>query len=206
MKYTATFIYGASGHGKVIIEILEANGMEIGGVFDDSMSVTTLLDYPVAGFDPLKVNGTAQLIISIGNNRVRKKIASELQVTFGKAIHPAANISPRCTIDEGTVVMAGVTVNSHVQIGRHVIINTNAVVDHDCLLEDYVHISPGVALAGNVQVREGTHVGIGATVIQGIKIGRWCTIGAGAVIRKDVPDYGVVVGNPGRIIKYNTQE
>jgi len=58
-------------------------------------------------------------------------------------------------------------------------------------------------LAGNVEVGEGTHVGIGASVIQGVKIGKWATIGAGAVVIKDVPDFAVVVGSPARIIKYN---
>jgi acetyltransferase EpsM len=59
------------------------------------------------------------------------------------------------------------------------------------------------ALAGSVIVEEGSQIGINATIRQGIKIGKWVTIGAGAVIVKDVPDYAVVVGNPGRIIKYN---
>ena len=54
-----------------------------------------------------------------------------------------------------------------------------------------------------MEVGEGTHVGIGACVIQGIKIGKWATIGAGAVIIKDVPDGAVVVGNPAKIIKMN---
>jgi acetyltransferase EpsM len=57
------------------------------------------------------------------------------------------------------------------------------------------------ALAGNVYVGEGTHIGLRASVIQGIRIGKWCTIGAGAVIINDIPDGATVVGNPGRIIK-----
>ena len=52
-------------------------------------------------------------------------------------------------------------------------------------------------------VGEGTQIGINATIRQGINIGKWATIGAGAVIVKDVPDYAVVVGNPGKIIRYN---
>ena len=56
-----------------------------------------------------------------------------------------------------------------------------------------------------VFVGEGTHIGINATVIQGIKIGKWATIGAGSVVIKDIPDYAVVVGNPGKIIKYNIE-
>ncbi|WP_449398442.1 hypothetical protein [Chryseobacterium wanjuense] len=97
--------------------------------------------------------------------------------------------------------MPGVTINAIVKVGRHCIVNTNASIDHDCILEDFVHISPNVALGGNVYVGEGTHVGIGVNVIQGITIGKWCTIGAGAVIISDVPDGCTVVGNPGRIIK-----
>ena len=53
---------------------------------------------------------------------------------------------------------------------------------------------------------EGTHIGAGATIIPNLKIGKWATIGAGAVVIKDVPDYAVVVGNPGRIIKIGNGE
>jgi acetyltransferase-like isoleucine patch superfamily enzyme len=60
-------------------------------------------------------------------------------------------------------------------------------------------------LAGNVTVGEGSHVGIGASVIQGVVIGKWTVIGAGAVVLNDVPDYAVVVGNPGKIIKVNNK-
>jgi len=56
-------------------------------------------------------------------------------------------------------------------------------------------------LAGHVEVGEGSHIGIGVSIIQGIKIGKWCTIGAGAVIIKDVTDGATIVGNPRKIIK-----
>jgi acetyltransferase EpsM len=49
-------------------------------------------------------------------------------------------------------------------------------------------------------VGEGTQVGIGASVLPGIRIGKWCTIGAGAAIIRDVPDGVTVVGVPGRIV------
>ena len=96
--------------------------------------------------------------------------------------------------------MPGVVINARATIGKQVILNTGCSIDHDCFLEDFVHISPGVALAGNVRVGEGTHIGIGAVVIPGVKIGKWCTIGAGTVVLKDVPDGAMVVGNPGRMI------
>ncbi|HEY0611344.1 MAG TPA: acetyltransferase [Chitinophaga sp.] len=198
------YLYGASGHGKVIAEILEQNGDTIQGVFDDDPAVTGLLDYPALGeFDAAKLSGNARMIVSIGNNDNRRKVAQRLNVPFTTAVHPSASVSKRSTIGIGSVVMAGVSVNANVTVVEHVILNTNCSGDHDCELGNFVHVSPNVALAGNVKVGEGTHLGIGSCVIQGIIIGKWATIGAGTVVITDVPDNAVIVGNPGRIIKYS---
>ncbi|TGN26699.1 acetyltransferase [Empedobacter tilapiae] len=195
------YLYGASGHGKVIVEIAEENNINIEGFLDEDLSKNQLLNYPIINELPDK---NIEVVISIGNNQVRKKIAEEnTQFSYLILIHPKAVISKRATIKEGTVIMTGVSINSEVKIGKHCIINTNASIDHDCIIDDFAHISPNVALAGNVEVGEGTHVGIGACVIQGVRIGKWCTIGAGAVIIKDIPDYAVAVGNPAKILKYN---
>lgn len=198
-------LYGASGHAKVIIEILEKQGIPVSFLVDTNPEIKEVIGYKV--FTSQKEAGTApddEIIIAIGNNAVRKKLAGNIMQNFGRGIHPSAIISARSSIGAGTVVMAGAIVNSAASVGEHVILNTGCVVDHDCILGDFVHISPNAALAGDVAVGEGTHVGIGASVIQGCKIGKWCTIGAGAVVIRDVPDYAVVVGNPGRVIKYNT--
>jgi sugar O-acyltransferase (sialic acid O-acetyltransferase NeuD family) len=199
------FLYGASGHAKVICEILESQHRIPDGLIDDNPLVTSLLDYPVYHtLEQASVHSGDHFIISIGNNRIRKAIVAKLNdVQFTNAIHSSAIISPRAIVGEGTVVMPNVSVNVHSTIGRHVILNTNCSVDHDCVVADFVHISPNAALAGNVKVGEGTQVGIGACVMQNITIGKWATIGAGAVIIRDVPDYAVVVGNPGRIVKMN---
>lgn len=195
------FIYGASGHGRVIKDIADELALIIDNFIDDDQSLTTIDNIPV--FHELTVN-QKNGILGIGNNFIRKKIAQKFDnISYVTLIHPNTNISKHCKIGFGSVIMPGVTVNAGVTIGKHSIINTNASVDHDCILEDFVHISPNVALSGNVQVGEGTHIGIGACVIPGIKIGKWAVIGAGSVIIKDVPDFAVVVGNPGRIVKIN---
>ena len=195
-------LIGAGGHAKVIIEIIEEMGNEIEIINDTDISVTTLHGYPVSNAMP---DQGIPVIIAIGNNNRRKKIASEITSTFGIAVHPKANLSSRCYMGEGTVVMAGVSINSNTVIGKHCIINTNASIDHDCTIGDFVHISPGVSLAGNVSVGEGSQLGIGSSVIPGITIGKWTNIGAGAVIIADVPDNAVVVGVPGKIIKYTKE-
>ncbi|WP_316790887.1 acetyltransferase [Pedobacter frigoris] len=208
-KALNVYLIGARGHSKVIADILNVQKRLIGGVFDRDAHIKQMLEFfvenqPEEGQWP----SPALFIIGIGNNFIRKRIAEENHdvMIFTTAVHPRSTISSYVTIGEGTVVMAGAVVNVDSYIGKHVILNTNCSIDHDCILGDYVHVSPNAALAGSVEVGEGTHIGIGTNVIQGIKIGRWVTIGAGSVVIRDVPDYAVVVGNPGRIIKYNKKD
>jgi sugar O-acyltransferase (sialic acid O-acetyltransferase NeuD family) len=195
-------LYGASGHGKVILDIMSSLSVKVRCFVDDNPDIQNfaglIVHHTLTEAQALEGE---DYIISIGSNAVRKRLAGQLRLTAVLAIHPSAVLSPSVKVGEGTVVMANASVNSDVIIGRHCIINTNASVDHDCILEDYVHVSPNVALAGNVTVGEGTHVGIGACVLQGVRIGSWATVGAGAVVIRDVPDKAVVAGNPARDIR-----
>jgi acetyltransferase EpsM len=198
------YLYGAGGHGKVVLDIVESLGIKPVGFVDINLSGQYVYNYPI--FQNLP-DGDINLIISIGNNETRKKI---FKINFDKyyksLIHPFSSISRDLIFGDGSIICKGVSVCPSVVIGSHVILNTNASIDHDCVIDDFVHLSPNVALSGGVSVGEGSHIGIGACVIPGIKIGKWAVIGAGAVIIDDVPDYAVVVGNPGKIIKYNKYE
>ena len=191
------YLYGAGGHAKVILDILEAQGYEVAGVVDDNPALTEFMRKPVLH----GVKEVSPVIISIGINGTRRKVVEKLNPTtvYGTAIHPSAIISPHATIEEGTVVMQGAIVQTGAQIGKHCIINTGASVDHDCMLENFVHISPHATLCGDVKVGEGTWIGAGAVVIQGIRIGKNCVIGAGSVVCKDVPDGVKAYGNPCKI-------
>jgi acetyltransferase EpsM len=200
------YLFGASGHCKVIIDIIQKSNLgSIEYIVDDNPIVNELNSIPIIKTPHDNFFKDKSLIISIGNNEIRKKIAGRISASYLIAIHPKSILANNTFIDMGTVIMAGAIINSDVKIGKHVIINSGAVVEHDCVLSDFVHISPNTSLAGNIIVGEGTHIGIGASIIQGVKIGKWATIGAGAVILNDVPDYSVIVGNPGKIIKYNSE-
>lgn len=197
-----TYLYGASGHCKVILDILEQNNIAISCILDDNVMLKSILDKTVQNTSDFQIKSNENLLISIGNNKIRKEISNRIKANYITAIHPKAIISSHSVIGEGSAVMAGAIINSDVAVGKHCIINSGAVVEHDCKIHNFAHISPNASLAGGVEVGEGSQVGIGAVVIQGKKIGKWAIIGAGAVILKDVPDYAVVVGNPGKIIKY----
>lgn len=198
-------LYGASGHGKVIIECAESNAIKVNGIFDDNSQAEKLLNCPIVGSYDSKKYPELPLIISIGNNLIRKQVSQKVTHRPFTTIHTSAVISPSSLIGEGSVILHGSIVQASAKIGKHCIINTGATIDHDCAIEDFVHVSPQATLCGNVKIGEGTHIGAGATVIQGINIGKWATIGAGAVVVEDIPDYAIAVGCPAKIIKYQKQ-
>lgn len=198
-------LYGASGHGKVVLDILQSRNLKINQVIDDNPEIENFQGFSVEL--PAEIAGNSEVVLAIGNNKIRQKLSRKLSVNFSRAlIHTKAHISENIQIGDGSVVMAMAVIHPDVQIGNHSIINTGAIVEHDAVLGDFVHISPGAVVTGNAKIGEGTHIGAGATLIPDVKIGKWATIGAGAVIISDVPDYAVVVGNPGKIIKFNKTE
>lgn len=202
MNKDGVYLYGASGHAKVIKDIVEATDRHIYGVVDDNRNLNEFETLPVMH----SATGKSPFIISIGNNSIRKRIAESLRSEYSMAVHPKAVVAESARINAGTVVMAGAIINPDAIIGRHCIINTGVSVDHECVLEDYVHLSPHATLCGNVKVGEGSWIGAGAVVIQGIRIGRWSIVGAGAVVTHDVPDYTEVVGVPAKPVKtFNTK-
>ena len=199
-KKDIMYLYGASGHGKVIREILESLGIPLDGFVDDNPEIAELSGVPVRH----TTDGVDEVIVSIGNNTARKEVASALTCKIaGPAIHPRSVVSRSATVGEGTVVMAGAIVNADVRIGKHCIVNTGSSIDHECEIGDFVHIAPHATLCGLINVGEGTMIGAGASVITGVKIGRWCMIGAGSVVLRDIPDGSIAYGNPCRIIKLN---
>ena len=202
-----TYLFGASGHGKVIKDILNANGVKVEAYVDDNPNVNECAGRPVLH----DATGLSPMIVSVGVNHIRKMIVERLQdadnsVEFATAIHPSAVVSPSARIGEGSVVMAGAVINADAVIGKHCIVNTGATIDHDVVLEDYVHVAPGVNISGATHVGEGSWIGVGSSVKQGVKIGKWVTIGAGSVVVKDIPDSVTAYGCPCRVRDTNEND
>ena len=194
-------IIGASGHGKVIADIVLKSHDILVGFIDDGVAKETII------FDHYKVLGDIscveyfkdyEFIIAIGNNAIRKKIAESINVNYYTAIHPTSIIASDVEIEEGTCVMARSVINMHAHIKKHSIINTGAIVEHDCCIEDYVHVSPNAVICGGVKVGTLTHIGASATIRNYKSITSNCTIGMGCVVTDDINEEGVYVGIPAR--------
>lgn len=185
----------------MIQDIVEAQGDKVSLLIDDNPELNEFRGIAVSHELP---QTSEPMIISIGNNRIRRMIAEKTGGPFGTAVHPSAIVSPSAAIGEGTVVMPEAVIQSEATIGRHCIVNTGVIVEHENKIGDFVHLSPHATLCGNVTVGCGTWVGAGTTIIQGITIGKNCIIGAGSVVVRDIPDNSIAYGNPCRIVR--TQE
>jgi len=195
------YLIGASGHGLVILDILSLQGIEVDCFLDDGIKPEIFAGKPCKVRNTISIDSKDKVLISIGNNSIRKKIENSLSCSFLTAVHPTAVIDKTSEVGVGTTIMANVVINSGAKVGKHVIVNTGSIVEHECTIGDFVHISPNATLCGNVKVGEGTHIGAGSVIIPNISIGKGVIVGAGSVIIRDIPDNVMVVGNPGKIIK-----
>ncbi len=202
---TALGLIGAGGHGKVVADTARAIGWDDIAFFDAAFPDRHQNgDWPIVGTDPQDLTGpwTGALFCSIGDNTTRARIFDDLNLDASPVLcHPSVILSPSAYLGSGTLAVAGSIVNAVAVVGRGVILNTACSVDHDCVLGDFVHLSPGVRLAGNVSIGARSWIGIGVVIREGIRIGSDVMVGAGAVVISDLPDGAYVAGVPARSLE-----
>lgn len=197
-------IIGASGHGKVVADIaLKMNNWQSVAFLDDNENIKYSMDLKVIGksTDAVKYLKNSDIFVGVGNNTIRKKIQMKLEAEGANIpilIHPTSVIGNQVELSSGTVVMAGVVINCCSKIGNGCIINTGTTIDHDNIIEEYVHISPGSHLAGTVKVGKESWLGIGSIVNNNINITSNCRVGSGAVVVKNITETGTYIGVPAR--------
>ncbi|MBK8985807.1 MAG: acetyltransferase [Chloroflexi bacterium] len=206
-------IMGAGGHAQVVADILwrmrDAGEVVLPVAYlDDNLALLgrSFVNVPVmGGTDRLPEIEHEAVIVAIGSGQIRQRLFRILQERgerFMTARHPTAVIAPDVVIGSGAMICANVVVNTGAVIGQNVILNTACTVDHHNRIGDHAHIAPGVHLGGDVQVGEGSLIGIGAVVLPQTRIGSWCTVGGGSVVIREVGDGETAVGNPARVVKW----
>lgn len=209
MSSKRVFVYGASGHGKVVADILiSKNDAEFVGFVDDreDLKGSEVMGFPVIGNGEWLRQEAAHSQVSValgtGESQCRHLLARrcrQWQIEVLTAVHPAATVSRTARLGAGTVVMAGAVINPDARVGMGAIVNTGAVLEHDVEVGDYAHVAPNAVMGGASQLGNFSHLGLGAAVLQGIWIGSHTIIGAGAVVVRDLPDAVVAIGIPARI-------
>jgi sugar O-acyltransferase (sialic acid O-acetyltransferase NeuD family) len=209
VKPRLVFVYGASGHGKVVADILiSEHETEFAGFLDDreELKGTTVMGFPVVGnWEWLcqEASGSRVAVaLGIGESHSRQLLAARCkcwEIEILTPVHPAATVSHSARLGPGTVVMAGAIINPDANVGAGVIVNTGAILEHDVEVGDYAHVAPNAAIGGASRLGAFSHLGLGAVVLQCITIGSHTIVGAGAVVVRNLPDQIVAIGVPARI-------
>lgn len=198
-------VLGAGGHGKSVVGVLLASGAPVTGVLDDTPEKwgRDVQGVPILG--PIADLGhypNCSAVIGLGDNAERKSIAERFPgARWANVLYPHAYINPTARIGSGTVVFPGAVVGAAVVIGQHVIVSANTTVGHDTILENYVHVAPGVQIAGRAHVGRGALLGIGSIICPGVQIGEDAVLGAGAVAVIDIPARCRAFGVPARAVQ-----
>ncbi|HTP70200.1 MAG TPA: acetyltransferase [Dongiaceae bacterium] len=211
MKISTAFVYGASGHGKVVADILLSAGKhQLAGFIDDNpaMKGATVLGLPVLGdgawLERESRSSRIGVALGVGDNYLRQMLFSRClnwNIEPLTLVHPTAAISQFATLELGAVVMAHATINPGARIARGAIVNTGAVIEHDVQVGEFAHVAPNAAMGGASSLGCFSMVAMGAVLIQCIKVGNGTTIGAGAVVVRNIPDGCVAFGVPARVVR-----
>lgn len=210
---TNVILIGASGHAKVIIDIIEKNETyNIVGLVDSFKPIgQNLIGYKILGKkeDLPELRKTYKFnhaIIAVGDNWTRNIVSQKVidivpTIEFITAIHPNSTIGKNVIIGKGTAILAGVIVDSDSEIGEFCILNTKSSLGHDGIMKNYSSLAPNATLGGNVTIGNCSAISLGANIIQDITIGNHTIIGAGSLVIRNVPDYSLSYGIPSKIIK-----
>lgn len=209
-------IFGAGGFGREVKTIIDAineknpNSYNFIGFYDDGKNIGKIINgYPVlGGIEEINaLNKELNLVISIGDPKIKKKIISKIDnnnIKYPSLIHPNALISKDSVkIGEGSVICAGTILTCNIEIGKFVILNLMCTVGHDTVIEDFCAFMPSVNISGEVIIQSCVYVGTGAKIINLLSIGYNTIVGAGAVVSKSLPANCTAVGIPAKPIKYH---
>jgi len=201
-------LFGAAGHGRDVLDAARAQGRCVVGFLDDNAKLhgTIVNGIPVVGgLEWLLEHQDVQVIPAVDSPAVKKQFAQFLVKNrvpvASPIIHPNAYVSRDAEVGNGTVILMGSSIQPQVTIGQHVSISTLNTLGHDVIAHDFVSTHPGVQIGGEVTLGVGSFIGMGATLLPRITIGEWTPVGAGAVVRGDLPAYCTAVGVPARVIK-----
>jgi len=142
--------------------------------------------------------------IGIGTPAARLKVVADLEQKLGTVdwttlVHPSVQLDQEsCSIGKGVILCAGVIGTVNIVVEPFVMANLSCTIGHEARLGRGTVLNPTVNVSGGVMLGEAVLVGTGAQVLQYVNVGAGATIGAGAVVTKNVSERQTVVGVPAR--------
>lgn len=206
-------IIGAGTYGEVYMAYLEEAGHKVVAFFDSNKSLwnTTINEIPIYGSEEILKEERFKKMIDtvycpIGNNKVRQKVldfVNSLGYATPNFIHSSVVIHDTVKLGKGVYILPGSIVMPYTEIKDYSMISMGVNLAHHSILDKGCFLSTGVNFGASIHAKENAYIGIGATIMTGIKtLGKNSLIGAGSVVIKDVEDNAVVSGVPAKVIRY----
>ena len=198
------FIVGAGGFGREAVWTVERinNASQqplwniIGFADDDPEKAAGNFEgYPLLGSceQASKDYPGASVFIAIGDNEIREQIYRKLRGhDFPALIDPSAQVSPTTEFRHGTYIACEAVVSVGTEIGKFVIVNARAGVGHDCTVDDFCNICPGVSLSGHTRLGRAVFMGTNSCTAPGMEVGDGAKVACGTPVLKNV-DPGTVL-------------
>lgn len=207
-------IFGSGDHAKVLFwELIDSKKYKILGFFDDTkIKEKTLLIYRNKNYrlftNYSKIKNISKLygLIGIGTGKLRKKVLiktkkANLKITWDKFLSKNCIIKKNVSLKEGCMILSGSHINANSSIGKHVLVNSSCNIEHDNVIGDFVTLSPCVVTAGNINIGEGSYIGLGSKILNNIKIEKEVLVGAGSLVNQNLKEKFVYFGHPTKKIR-----
>lgn len=209
-------IIGAGGLGREVAQLInEINAdkkeWNILGYIDETpeKQKTVINNNIVLGnFNWFEANSEREIwaVCAIGNPKDKLNVinkTSGYNINFATLIHPNVVVNKFTQFGFDCIICSNSFISVNTKIGNHVSINPGCGIGHDTVIEDYSSLYWNVTLSGNVHICTGCELGSKAVVIPKRTVGKWSTIGAGAVVVRDIPANCTAVGVPAKPIKFS---
>jgi sugar O-acyltransferase (sialic acid O-acetyltransferase NeuD family) len=206
-------IFGTSGFAREVNDIANKLGYQTVYIGRDQAEIDAFsMPGDVMLEDDIGLHQDIQFAIGIGENSVRQKVVQRFgeELRFINLIHPSASFGTgqidAISESKGVIICAGVRFTNNIRVGDFTIFNLNTTIGHDTIVDNFVNVSPGANISGNVFIGARCWVGTGAVINQGsvetkLIIGADTMIGSGSVVVKDCDPNAVYVGIPAKRIK-----
>jgi len=206
------YIFGAGAQGRVALAVwrrMQPNA-ELAFVDGNSDLVGTRIhEVPILETAAiLSLPKKPVVHVALGHNAMRLYLANRYAQLFDfqNVVDPSAVITLAACLGRGVFVGPLAVIHTSAVVEDFTIINTAAIVEHDVIVRKGASVSPGVRMAGRVEIGEGSFIGTGATLLSRVKIGEATVIGAGSVVVHDIPSGVVAYGNPAKVIRKVTDD
>ena len=201
--------FGAGSQSLVLHELLDSTRYKLCAIFSDYPDDRTDLAPLIIGTEAIKAwvagqpNVRCGFAVAMGGGlgvaRCEKiALLKELGLTPITLVHHTAYVSLGVRAGDACQILAKSFCGVNTRLGAGSILNSSASVDHECILEEGVHVAPGSVILGRVRIGRNTFVGANSTILSDLTIAADVVLGAGSLVTRDILESGTYIGAPAR--------